>query len=228
MSEESIFREVDEELRSERMKNIWRRYGRYIIGAAVAVVAMVGANEGWQYWTTSNAARSSDQLYTALQLAENGDVAGAQEALNVSIAEGTGDYPILARLKQAALLAEDGKPDEAVAAYDAIAASGDEPRLRELALILAAYVLVDKSDIAGIQARVGGLIGSGNEFGNIAREALGLAQYRAGELEAARVTFQAILDDPSGPNDQLGRIDVYLSQLTAEGVTTPVVESKSE
>lgn len=221
MSEESIFREVDEELRNERMKNIWRRYGPYIVGAAVAVVALVGANEGWQYWTSSNAARSSDQLYVALQLSEDGDIVGAQEALNVSIADGTGDYPTLARLKQAALLAQDGKLDEAVAAYDAIAAVAEESRVRELSLILAAYVLVDKSDVAGIQARVGGLIGGGNEFGNIAREALGLAQYKSGELEAARVTFQAILDDPSGPNDQLGRIEVYLSQLISEGVSAP-------
>ena len=36
MSNENIIREIDEELRSDRMRNLWRNFGPYVIGAAVA------------------------------------------------------------------------------------------------------------------------------------------------------------------------------------------------
>ncbi|UXN73227.1 hypothetical protein N8D56_20075 [Devosia sp. A8/3-2] len=39
MSQDNIFREVDEELRSDRMRAFWRRFAPYVIGAAIAVVA---------------------------------------------------------------------------------------------------------------------------------------------------------------------------------------------
>ena len=75
MSEDTIFREVDEELRRDRMQNAWRRYGPYVIGAAVLIVLIVAANEGWSWWQNSNAARSSDQFFAALDLEDGGDVA---------------------------------------------------------------------------------------------------------------------------------------------------------
>src|SRR5687767_14090411 len=116
MSNETIFREVDEELRGDRLRALWKRFGPYIIGAAVAVVLVVAVNEGWTWWQNSNAARSSDQFYAALALAESGDVAGAQESLNGVVAQGSGGYPTLAHFRQAALLAREGNTQAAVAA----------------------------------------------------------------------------------------------------------------
>src|SRR4051812_14182664 len=135
MSEETIFREVDEELRRDRMRTGWRRFGPLLIGAAVAVVLLVAANEGWAWYQNSNAARSSDQFYAALDLEDGGDVAGAQKALDTVIAQGSGQYPVLAKFKQAGLLARQGKKDDALAAYDALATSQGNQRLRSLALL---------------------------------------------------------------------------------------------
>ena len=82
MSEDTIFREVDEELRRDRLQSGWRRYGPFVIGAAIAVVGIVAVNEGWSWWQNSNSARSSDQFYAALNLDDGGDIAGAQKALD--------------------------------------------------------------------------------------------------------------------------------------------------
>ena len=46
MSNENIIREIDEELRSDRMRKLWRNFGPYVIGAAVAIVLIVAVNEG--------------------------------------------------------------------------------------------------------------------------------------------------------------------------------------
>ena len=41
MSDDGFFREVDEELRNDRVRSFWNRFGRYIIAAAVALVLVV-------------------------------------------------------------------------------------------------------------------------------------------------------------------------------------------
>lgn len=221
MSNENIFREVDEELRSDRMRALWKRYGPYLIGAAVLVVLGVGINEGWRWWQNSTAARSSDLFYSAIETAQGADVAAAQEALNAVVAQGSGDYPLLARFRQAALLARDGRTAEAVAAYDALANSSAERRIRELALVLAANLLVDGGDVAAVQQRVAGLVDPANPLRNAAREAIGLAQYKAGDLAAALRTLDEIVADPLAGNQMRSRVQVYVAQLVAMGATPP-------
>lgn len=228
MSEENIFSEVDDELRSERMRNLWRRTAPYVIGAAVAIVLLVAGNEGWSWWQKSNADRSSDQFYAAIELADAGDIAEAQAALEALAAEGSGQYPILARFRQASLLASDGKTDAAITAYDALSTSLSNQRLRDLALILSAFVLVDDGDVSAVEARVGGLISPDNSMRNTAREALGLTQYAAGDIDTARATFEQIAADPSGSLETIGRIQLYLAQLIAEGTVVPGATDSSE
>ncbi len=224
MSNETIFREVDEELRGDRLRAVWKRFGPFIIGAAVAVVLIVAANEGWQWWQNSNAARSSDQFYAALELAEAGDVAGAQAALNDVTAQGSGNYPTLARFRQAGLLAKDGKRAEAIAAYDALATAETNQRLRDLALTLAGSLLVDDGDVAAVTQRVGGLAVEGNPMRNAARESIGLAQYKAGDLNGAMATLESILADPLAGQDIRQRVQIYVAQLVALGATGPADE----
>src|SRR5688572_28680334 len=228
MSNETIFREVDEELRGDRLRALWKRFGPYIIGAAVAVVLVVTVNEGWKWWQESNAARSSDQFYAALELAEAGDVAGAQAALNEVAAQGTGDYPTRARFRQASLLAKEGNTEAAIAAYDALATAQTNPRLRELALVLAGSLLVDSGDVAAVQQRVGGLAVEGHPMRNAAREAIGLAQYKAGDLNGALATLQQIMLDGTAGEDVQGRIDIFVRQLIALGATGPSGEAAAE
>lgn len=217
MANENIFREVDEELRSERMRKLWRTVGPYVIGAAVAIVALVAINEGWSWWQRSQAAESSDRLYAAFDLADAGDVAGAEAALAALAAEGSGNYPTLARFARAGLLAAEGRNDEAVAAYDALANAESNPRLRELALVLAGRILVDSGTRADVEARVSALAVEGNPMRNAAREALGLAAYAAGDNAAATAYFEAMLADPLIQTNLRARAGFYLAQLVAEG-----------
>ncbi len=221
MSEDRIFSEIDEELRSERMRALWRQFGPWVIGAAVLVVILVGANEGWRWYKNDIASRSSDQFYAAFELLDEGDIEGAQAALNETIATGSGQYPLLAQFSQAALLAEEGKMEEATAAYDALANSQTHPRVREVALYLAASLRVEEGDVAGVQARIGGLIEPGNPMRNIAREILGLAQYEAGEYDKALFNFTNILSDPLASAGLQRRAQLYEAQLRAEGAQLP-------
>ena len=219
MSNDTLLREVDEELRSERMRKLWRQGAPFIIGAAVAVVLLVAGYEGWNWWTESNASRSSDQFYAAANIADGTDFEAAKKALDDVIAQGSGAYPMLAQFREASLLAQQGKIDDAVAAYDSLGSSVLDTRLRELALIMGASLLVDKGDVAVVEQRVGGSIVPESPMRNAAREVLGLVQYKAGKLDDAMTTFQAIIDDPLASRDLQSLVQIYIQQLLAEGAT---------
>jgi hypothetical protein len=225
MSNENIIREIDEELRSDRARNLWRQFGPYVIGAAVAIVLLVAAKEGWDWWQNSNSAQSSDQFYAALQLADGTDADAAKKALDEVIAANHAGYPTLARFREAALLASQGKTAEAVAAYDALSTGQPNAHLRELALVLAANLLVDGGDVAQVEQRVGGLVGPTSAMRNAAREAIGLVKYKAGDLAGARQSFEDAANDAQASQELRTRINIYLAQLTAEGVAAPPAEA---
>lgn len=223
MSDDTIFSEINEELRRDRVRSGWRRFGVYIIAAAVLLVVGVAAYEGWNWWRTSNAEHSSDHLFAALKLADDGNIAGAQTALGQLAATGSGQYPTLAKFKEAALLAREGKSAEAQAAYDALATAEGNPQLRSLALVFAANLLVDKGDVAGVKSRVQGLLAPNDPLRGAAEEAIGLAQYKSGDLNGARESFANVLSDPAASQQTRQRMQIYLAQLTAQGAAVPGV-----
>lgn len=217
MSQDNIFREVDEDLRSDRMRALWRRFAPYVFGAAVAVVAIVAVNEGWTWYHSNNAAQSSDELYAAFDSIDGGDLAAAQTRLDTLIANGSGSYPMLAQFRKAGVLAKEGKTDEAVAAYDGLANGQSNANLRELALVLAGTLLVDNGTLADVATRVETVAVEGNPLRNAAREAMGLAQYKAGDFAAAQASFEAVLNDPAVQSATRNRMGYYLAQLLSQG-----------
>ena len=229
MSNDPVFREVDEELRRDRMRKLWRQGGPFVIAAAVLVVVGVAGYEGWTWWQKTQSAKSSDQFYAAAELADGTDIAAAQKGLDAVIAQTSGGYPMLAQFREAALLSQNGKTDEAVAAYDALASSLNNTHLRELALILAGNLLIDKGDVDAVQQRVGGSLTPSSPLRNAAREVLGLVQYKAGKLDDAMGNFQAVLNDPLSTRDLRNRIQIYVLQLLAEGAKpiTPPADASS-
>ena len=98
-----------------------------------------------------------------------------------------------------------------------LATSESNSQLRDLALVLAGYLLVDSGDADAVRQRVGGLAVEGHPLRNAAREALGLAQFKAGDANAALTTFEAILEDPVVSAELRNRAEIYSAQLIARG-----------
>lgn len=65
-----LLHDVDEMMRAERLRTLWNDYGNYAIGAVLALVLGVAANQGYQAWQLSQAERTGNALYTALQSAD--------------------------------------------------------------------------------------------------------------------------------------------------------------
>ncbi|MBX8784917.1 tetratricopeptide repeat protein [Pseudochrobactrum sp. Wa41.01b-1] len=214
MTDDSFIREVNEELRSEQVRAVWRRFGPVLIGGAVAVVIGTAGYVGYEYWRESKAAVSGDQFLTALDLAGEKKTDEALSALKKLETEGAGSYPVLAQLRTATLLEQKKDMAGAVTAFDAVAADSKAPvALRDVAKLRAAYILVDTGSYEDVAKRAETLSADGNPMRGSAREVLGLAAYKAGRADDARKLFQQNADDAAIPANLRQRANTMLDLM---------------
>lgn len=209
-----IFNEVDEEVRREQLKKLWARYSIYIVGAAVLLVAGIAAWRGYDWWLSRQAQEAGAAFERAVTLSEEGRQAEAQAAFDRLAAEAPGGYAVLARLRAAAILGE-SRPEEAVKAYEAIAADASvSPALQDLATVRAAMLRLDQAPLDEMRRRLEGLASSERSFRHSARELLALSAWHHQDLAATRKYIDMILADAESPPAMRNRVQV-LSALMA-------------
>jgi hypothetical protein len=211
-----IFQEVDEEVRREQLKKLWERYGHYAVAAAILLVAGIGAWRGYEWWEAKKAAESGAAFEAAATLAEAGKRGEAEAAFAKVAADGTAGYRHLARLREAAELAQTD-PKAAISAYDKIAADGAAgPVLQDLAALRAGALLIDAGSLAEAQRKLEPLAAAERTFRYSARELLVLAAWRAGDAAALKRWSDMILTDAQTPSSTRQRVEMLMALGSAE------------
>lgn len=224
-----IFREVEEDLRRDKYKELWDRFGLYLIGAVVLVVAITSAVVGWDAYRRSQAEQGSAVYTQAVRDAEA--MAPREAAAHFrEIADKLPDgYRGLARLREAAALADAGDGTAAIALYDDIAAGSEmDEGLRGLAAIKAGILRLDTANIEEMRTRLGGMAEKTSPWRNTARELLGFAHYRAGDYDAAKALFDEIIADPAAAAGVRDRAHVMLAILAPLMPPPPVSQLSGE
>ena len=212
-----IFREVDEEVRRERLEQLWKRYGSYITAAALVVVACVGAWRGYLYWEERKAAEAGAAYEAASGLADAGKHSEAEAAFAKLASEGTAGYRSLARFREAAQLGL-SDPKAAVAAYDALARDASLGQsMQDLAAVRAALLQVDAASYQDLRTRLEPLTAADRPFRHSARELLAFGAWRAGDSAAARQWIEAVVSDPTTPGSIRNRVDVLSALIPSDG-----------
>lgn len=192
--------EVDEEVRRERMRQLWSAYGKYLIGLAVGIVLLVGGNQVYTSLVESREGASST-AFEAARDAATADTANAGQIWEDAVGGLEGGYVTLGRMRQAASAAANGDTAGAVAAYDAIAAdAGSDESLRSLAQLFAGMLLSrDGQDLDGARSRLSLAAVQGEPWYYSAVEQLALVDLKRGDKEAALAGFTQLVGDPSTP-----------------------------
>lgn len=220
MSDDSFIREVDEELRQDRAKALWQKYGIWIVSAAIAIILGTVAVTQYRNWVESKASASGDAFLRALTLANEGKPDEALTALSELEAEGYGAYPVLARMRAATVYAQKGSFAEAVAAFDSVARDSSVPEaVRDMARLRAGYILVDHGARADVAERVETLTADGNPLRHSAREALAIAAWKAGEFSDAMSLFEGIVADDTAPRGLRERAGLMAELIRGSGVS---------
>jgi hypothetical protein len=212
-----IFQEVDEEVRRERLKKLWDRYGLLLIVVAVLIVAGVAGYRGYQYWLAKQAAEAGAKFEQAATLSEQDKHAEAQAAFAKVAAEAPAGYRALARLRAAAELAKTD-PKGAIGAYDAIAAdSSIDLTFRDAATLRAGLLLVDTTPLDEMRRRLEPLSEPSRAFRHSARETLALSAWRNGDAATAKKYIEQVSNDPETPQGIRSRVEVLSALLAAGG-----------
>jgi hypothetical protein len=206
-----IFHEVDEEVRREQLKKLWDRYGGLIVAAAVLVVLGVAGWRGYSWWEQKKAAEAGAAFEAASTLAETGKHQEAEAAFAKIATDGTSSYRHLARVREAAQLAQtDAKA--ALALYDKITADkAVGPVLQDLAALRAGALLIDASSFDEARRKLEPLTGTDRTFRHTAREFLVLAAWRAGDAADAKRWSEMVIGDAQTPANTRARVEMLMA-----------------
>ncbi len=212
--QDSLFREIDEDLRQERYAKLWKAYGKYLAAAAVALVLSVAGYQGWRAWDTSTRSALGERFDAAQRLARGDQTEAAARAFAELAADSSGGYALLARFQEAALLAKRGGKVAAAGVYRVLAEdSGVGALYRDLAVVLGALLEMDGPDPGALTRRLAPLTADDNPWRHSAREITAILAHRGGDRAKAKALFVGIAADPSAPQGMRRRAAEMLAIL---------------
>jgi hypothetical protein len=192
-----LFREIEEDLRRDQVKQLWEKYGIYVVGLAVAIILVAAAIVGWRAYERSRDEAASAHYDAIVAASAKEKPEEAAKAFGDFAATAPSGYASLAKLRQAAALLDAGDRKGAVAVYDALAdGSGGSPLVRGMARVKAGLLVADTASYDEMKSRMAPISGADNPWRNNARELVGLAAWKSGKYVEAEAQFDAIVNDP--------------------------------
>jgi len=216
---EAFLREVDEELRRDRLAGFWGRWGRWVIVGVVAGLAAFAAFLFWQHRTRVVAGEQGETMQAAFDsLAANKPDAAAKPLAELAASDADG-YRALALFTQADILLQKQDLRGAAAKFAAVAADeGQSPAFRDLAVIRQSMAEFDTAKPQVIVDRLRPIAVPGNAYFGSAGELLGVAYMRQGRRDLAGRLFGQVAANKDVP-ESIRQRAVQMAGLL--GVDTP-------
>jgi hypothetical protein len=111
---DSLLREVDDDVRAERIAKLWMRYRTHLLVLVMAIVLASIGDAAWEHHQQTRGGELLLQLSHAQGLLESGKSAQAVKAFADIAAHTDGDIHTIARLWQARAAGANGAKDEAI------------------------------------------------------------------------------------------------------------------
>ena len=191
-----IFREVEEDVRRERLEKLWKAYGNYAIAGLVLLFAGIG---GWQFWQRhelEERQKFSDSFLAAQRISNPQTAASTFADLARNAPKG---YGMVARLSQAGAMFTSGQRAGAIDLYKQIAKDDNGP-IGSVARLRAAWALSESASRTELAELLKPLDQPGNAWRPNAREVLAYADYRAMDTKSALAKYNELALAPESPN----------------------------
>jgi hypothetical protein len=206
VSDSAAFQEVDDAVRQDNLKLWWKRWGSWVVAAAVLAVVGVAGFVGWRQYDASQRAAASSAYSAALAKVES-DKAAARAELNKQAENAPSPYNFLAALAAAQL---QDKPVDQVASLDAVAPRLP-PELSDLALVMAGFRSIDAGKLEEEVGKLGAIGQGDRPFRTSVIELQALAAVKKGDLKRAKELWTNITKDASAPQGALQRAQAMLN-----------------
>lgn len=195
-----IFTEVEEDLRRERAKRLWDRYGWLVTALLLVAVAGTGGYQGWRWYEAREAAQASTRYLAALRAAEEQRADVALEGFAGLTRASPAGYRLLARLQEAAIRAREGQVETAISLWEQLARDSTVPEpYRDLAVLLAVMHQIDSGEPAALAERLSPLDRPDGTFRFSARELQALLAERQQDRTRAVTILRNLADAADAP-----------------------------
>ena len=209
---DDIFKEIDEDLRAERMRAAGRRYG---VAAIVAVLLVACGIGFWQFqlWRQRQAAAATASVFfAAMTQADSSRSAGGSAAMQAVPLfqqverDGPEGFRTLARCRQAQIVWDAGDHKAALGLWSAVHSDASaDPDLRGLADLLWVQHQVDDGDPALLESHLGTLSRPGAPWRPMAQELDALIDLRTGHVAEAKRKLAMLSEDGSASEELRNR-----------------------
>ena len=133
---DTFLREVDEELRRERVNSFVARWGWYILGGAVLLLAAIGGYIWWQHHQNVQAGQASEKLIQSQDQLDARNARGAAATIDELASSDRAGYRIAALFQRANAQIQTNAVPAAVETLKGIANDASAPQpYRDAALI---------------------------------------------------------------------------------------------
>lgn len=219
--EDAFIREIDEELKNEKMKKLWDKYGLLIILLVVAAVSAAVSFETFKSWNEKRNQEFSNTYAYALNLQNQGRYAEAMDILSHLQKAKRGVYSDIAEIQMSNILLEQGKPEEAIAILENVVADKDfNPQMKDVATIKLASYKLDYAPTEELENMLNPFIENTNTWTNIAKELLAMLAVREGDFLKAKELYQEISVAENTPEALKTRAQDMLNVLDEAGDNT--------
>lgn len=208
-----IFREVEEDVRREKLEKFWKAYGDYVIALVALIILGIAGFELWQRYEANQRAKASVAFMAAQRVTDPRQAAQAFADLAKTAPSG---YRLMARVSQANSMLAAGQRESAIALYKEIAEE-DKGSVGAVARVRAGWAMADTASRASLEALLAPVRTSSSAFKPMADEILAYSDYRNNDVAKATAAFEALANDPATPGQIRARARAMTSFLKQGG-----------
>jgi hypothetical protein len=198
---ETFVREVDENLRRDNLRDFFKAYGNWMVGAIILFLAISG---GLIWWNQHRIQQHEGQVQQLAQIYKDigsGNVAKAPQQLDELSRSGSKSVRATALFARAALAIQQNDTKLAVSTYQSLANDSGLPApYRDAALIRQTSLEFDQLKPQDVIDRLAPLTKAGEPWFGTAGEMTALAMLKQGKNREAGQLFAAIAKDKGVPD----------------------------
>ncbi len=211
-----IFREVEEEVRQERLQKWWKKYGNFVVAGVSILVIGVAGWKLWERYDQQQRLKASSQIESAAQMSAAGQSDLAAQAYAQIAKKAPSGYALVAQLNEADELLASGRTNDAVALYLKIATT-DKAGLGDVARIRAAWAQGDKLSTEDLKTLLAPLNDGKSKWRYMARELLAYRALHDDHADVAGKEFAALAADSDVPASLRQRAEAMATLIRTSG-----------
>ena len=210
-----VFQEVDEELREEKYKSIWRKFRYYLIGGLILFILGIAVNAFWKDYNLKEINERSERFFTAIEMAQEDKVNAItllEEFANQE--EKNSEYnALIARFTEAAIRRSEKDFNGALVIYQSLEENNISNFYEDYAKLSSVEMLIALNNKKDAKLILDDLISNTSDLKYIAMEYMGYLEIDEGNFSKAQTIFTNIADDALSSVNMKNRSREVLSIL---------------